>query len=93
MSPSFKIFKVAWTSDRLVWSQVDLGLWLSRCASGVIKNLRANAGDVRDARSVCGSGRSLGGGHVSPLQYSCLKNPIEWEAWWATVHKVAKSWT
>jgi len=59
----------------------------------VEKNLRANAGDIRDAHSIFGSGRSLGGGHVNPLQYSCLKNPIDRGAWWATVHRVAKSWT
>ena len=40
-----------------------------------------------------GLGRSLGGGHGNPLQYSCLENPMGREAWWATVHKVAKSQT
>ena len=41
----------------------------------VVKNLPANAGDRRDAGSVPGSGRSPGGGHGTPLQYSCLENP------------------
>ena len=40
-----------------------------------------------------GWGRSAGGGHGNPLQYSCLENPMDWEAWWATVHRVTKSWT
>ena len=59
----------------------------------VVKNLPANAGDVRDAGLIPGSGRSPGGGHGNPLQYSCLENPMDREAWWATVHRVTKSWT
>ena len=59
----------------------------------VIKNLPANAGDIRDTSSIPGSGRSLGGGHGYPLQYSCLENPMDRGTWWATVHGVAKSWT
>ena len=47
--------------------------------------------DVRDMGSVPVSGRSPGGGHGNPLQYSCLKNPMDREAWWATVHRVAES--
>ena len=49
------------------------------------KNLSANAGDVRDAGLIPGSGRSLGGGHGSPLEYLCLQNPMDRGAWWATV--------
>ena len=49
--------------------------------------------DLRDAGSVPGLGRSPGGGHGSPLQYSCLENPIDRGAWQAAVHKVAQSWT
>ena len=51
----------------------------------VVKNLPANAGDTRDVDSVPGSGRSPGRGHGNPCQYSCLGNPIDREAWWATV--------
>ena len=40
-----------------------------------MKNLPANAGDVREVRSIPGLGRSPGGGNDNPLQYSCLKNP------------------
>ena len=59
----------------------------------VVKNLPANAGDVRDGGSIPGLGRSPGGWHGYPLQYSCLENPIDRGAWWATVHGVAKSQT
>ena len=59
----------------------------------VVKNLPANAGDTRDAGSVLRSGRSPGGGHGNPLQYSCLENPMGRGAWRATVHGVAKSQT
>ena len=41
----------------------------------LVKNPPANAGDTRDVGSIPGSGRSLGGGHGNPLQYSCLENP------------------
>ena len=46
-------------------------------------NLPANAGDVRDAGSIPGRGRSPGGGNGTPLQYSCLGNPMDRETWWA----------
>ena len=59
----------------------------------MVKNLLANAGDVRDAALIPGSGRSPGGGHGNPLQYFCLENLMNRGAWWATVHSVAKSWT
>ena len=59
----------------------------------VVKNLPANAGDIRDMGSTPGLGRSPGEGHGNPLQYSCLGNPMERGAWWAIVHEVAQSWT
>ena len=43
----------------------------------VLKNLLVNSGDIRDTGSVPGSGRFPGGGHVNPLQYSCLENPMD----------------
>ena len=57
-----------------------------------VKNLPANAGDRRNADLISESGRSPGGGHGNPLQYSCLENPMDRGAWQATVHGVAKSW-
>ena len=59
----------------------------------VVKNLPANAGNIRDLGSIPGSGRSPGEGHGNPLQYSCLENPMDRGAWWATVHAVRKSQT
>jgi len=53
----------------------------------VVKNLPANAEDVD---SIPGSGRSPGEGNGNPLKYSCLGNPMDRGAWWATVHGVAK---
>ena len=58
-----------------------------------IKNLPADAGDIRDAGFISGSGRSTGKGHDGPFQYSCLENPKDKEARQATVHRVAKSQT
>ena len=57
----------------------------------VVKNPSADAGDIRDAGSIPGLGRSLGGGHGNPLQCSCLENPMDRGAWWVTVHRVEKS--
>ena len=66
--------------------------WASRAAREV-KKPAANAGDVREAGSLPVSERSPGGGDGNPLQYSCLENPMEREAWHTTTHWVAKSQT
>ena len=58
-----------------------------------LKNLPANAGDAGEVDSVLGLGRSPGGGHGNPLQYSCPENLMDRGAWQATVHRVAKSRT
>ena len=57
----------------------------------MVKNLPANAGDLRDVGSIPGSGRSPGEGNGNPLQYSCLGNPRDRGAWWAIVFGVAES--
>ena len=57
----------------------------------MIKNLLANAGDIRDRGLIPRSGRSPGEGHGNPLQYSCLEKPMDRGAWRATVHRVSKS--
>ena len=59
----------------------------------VVKNPADNAEDLRDVGSIPGSGRSPGGGHGNPLQYSCLENPMDRGAWQATVHRLSKSRT
>ena len=59
----------------------------------VVKNLPVNAGDIRGAASIPGSGRSPGGGHGNPLQYSCLENPMDRGTWRATILRITKSQT
>ena len=54
---------------------------------------KASAYNVGDLGSIPGLGRSPGEGNSNPLQYSCLENPMDQGAWWATVHGVTKSWT
>ena len=58
----------------------------------MVKNLPANAGDTRNVGLIPGMGRSRGG-YGDPFQYSCLKDPMDKGAWWATVYGVAKNWT
>ena len=58
--------------------------WLSS------KESTCNAGDIGDVGSIPGSGRSPGGGDGNPLQYSCLENPMDRGAWWATARRVKK---
>ena len=50
-----------------------------------------NTGDAGDVDWIPGLGRSPGGGHGNPLQYSCLENPMDKGAWWATVHGITES--
>ena len=79
------------------WTRVNT--WLSLCilylykdfpGGSVVKNLPANAGDTGDPGSITGLGRSPGGWHGNPLQYSCLENRMDRGVWRATVHRVAK---
>ena len=59
----------------------------------VVKNLLANARDIRDVGLIPGLGRSPRGEQGYPLQYSCLENPMDRGAWQATVHRIVKSQT
>ena len=59
----------------------------------MVKNLPANTGGTKDAGLITESGRSPGVGNGNPLQYSCLKNSMDREAWQATVHGVSESQT
>ena len=59
----------------------------------MVKNLPANPRDAGGPGLIPGSRRSPGKGHGNPLQYPCLKSPMDRGAWWATAHRVAKSWT
>ena len=65
-------------------------LGLASQAVPVVKNLFANAQDLRDAGSIPGLGRSPGEGHGNTLQCSCLENPMDGVAWWAVVLGVAR---
>ena len=59
----------------------------------VVKNLPANAGDIREAGSIPGLGRSPAGGNGNLFQYSSLENSMDRGAWWATVHRVTQNRT
>ena len=59
----------------------------------MVKNTPVGAEDARDAGLIPGLGRSPEGENGNPLQYSCLENPMDRGAWWATVRGVAESWT
>ena len=61
-------------------------IWGFPCGS-VVKNPPANAGE---AGFISRSGRSPGEGNGNPLQYSCLENPMDRGAWWATIHEIAE---
>ena len=56
----------------------------------MVKNPCASAGDLRDIGSIPGSGRSLGGYHGNPLQYSSLENPTDRGGWWAIVQRITE---
>jgi len=56
----------------------------------VFKKMPANSGDIRDVGLIPGSGRSPGGGHGNPVQYSCLENLMNRGDWRATVHRDAE---
>ena len=76
------------------WKQVEPGfelfpLYPTRQVVLVAKNPPAISGDVRDTGLIPGSGRSPREGHGNALRYSCLENPMDIGAWWATVHGVA----
>ena len=79
----------------LPWNRIQspyVGIWDFPGGTDC-KEPTCQCGDVRVAGSIPGLGRSPGGGHGNPLQYSCLENPMDRGAWWATVHGVAQSWT
>ena len=66
---------------------MGLQRWLSS------KESACKSGATGDMGSIPGSGKSPGGGHENPLQYSCLENPMDRGVWWATVHSAAKTQT
>ena len=88
---SFQHYGFIWLAEYWYpwWNKViSTEIWTSQVVL-VVKNSSAN---TRDVGSIPGLGRSPGGGHGNPLQYSSLENPKERGTWWPTVHRVAKSW-
>ena len=82
------IHGVAKNRTQLNWTELIIPLGFP--GDSAVKNLAANAGDVG---SIPGSGWSPGEGNGNPLQYSCLRKPMDREAWRAIAHGVSKSWT
>ena len=74
-----------------IWTVHELSLGFP--GGTVVKNLPANAGDIRDMDSTPGSVKAPGEGNSYPLQYSCLENSMDRGAWLGIVHGVAKSLT
>ena len=90
------IYGVAQSRTRLKQLSSSSSSWSVEMVSQVVlvvKKPSVNIGAVRNAGLIPGSGRSPGGGHHNPLQYSCLENPMDRRAWWAAVHRVAKNQT
>ena len=88
------VFAALWNSGHAGRSLKEIQrLRMASQVALVVKNRPASAGDRSDTGSVPGLGRLPGGGNGNPLQYSCLGNPMDREAWWAAVHRVAKSRT
>ena len=84
-------FCTVWsTREALVKSKHKI--WASQVAL-VVKNTPAYSEDIRDGSLISGLGKSPGGGHGNPPQYSHLEDPMGRGAWWAAVHRVTKSWT
>ena len=76
-----------------IWIWIRLWEYWEAPVAQEVKNPPASAGDAEGQGSVPGLGRCPGEGNGYPLQYSCLENSMDRGAWWATVHRVAKSWT
>ena len=75
------------------WLAAHRSLYQTSQMVPVVKNPPASAGDVRDVGLIPGLGRSPGIGNGNPLWYSCLENPMNREAWWATAHGITKNQT
>ena len=96
LSFSKKLYNSSFFSWVYVASWISIWVWCEVGASQVVlmvKNMPANVGDIGDSSSIPGLGRSPGGGHDNALQCSCLENPMDRGAWWATVHGVPMSQT
>ena len=83
---------VAISFSRVIFLTQALNPMSSALAGGlVVKNPPAKAGDLRDTGLIPGSGRSPEGENGYPLQYSCLRNPMDRRDWRAVLHRIAES--
>ena len=78
-------------TSQVVFIHIQSIIWASQVAL-VVKDLPANAGELRDTGSIPGSGRYPGEWHGNPLKYYCPENSIDRGAWWAIVHGATKNW-
>ena len=90
--PNLRFCPIIWTEASLSKLETLKGTWASQVAL-LVKNLPANAGDIRDVGLIPGLGISPREGNGNSFQYSCLENPMARGVWWAIVHRVTKSWT
>ena len=85
---------ITWTISFFLYKKIAYRIHIRGFPGGiVVENLPVNAGNAREADLIPELGASPGGGHGSPLRYSCLENSMDRGAWRATVHGVTKSWT
>ena len=87
--PWLSFVLILWNIRSLLTAVIPVGF----PDGSVVKNLPANAGDIREADSIPGSETAPGGRNGNPLQYACLGNLLDRGAWWATVHGVTKDGT
>ena len=79
--------------NRRAWGEQQRCIFTASQVVLAVNNPPSNSRDIRDLGLMPGLGRSPRLGNGTPLQYSCQENPMDREAWWATVHGVTKSWT
>ena len=89
-SGTLALYKALLQSCKLLTTNI---LKLVSQSALVVKNPPVSARNVRDVGSVSGLGRFPGGGHSSPLQYSCLENPMDRGTCWAMIYRVTRNWT
>ena len=97
LMPRLNIFQdknLCTVNKQVPWCKFPGALWMcQRSAFPGGSDGKESTCNVTDLGSVPGLGRSPGEGNGNPLQYSCLENPMDRGAWWATVHRVTWSWT
>ena len=94
-SSAYKNYVLSFHSQsNLLFSALCLWYQDESPSAAVVRNLPAKEEDIRDAGLISVSGRSPGGGHGNPLQYSCLENLMDRGAWWAPWdHRIGHDWS